>query len=77
MLKQFNYALKEIGRLANIQKPITTYVARHSFATCLKQKGISTDIISESLEHQNLAIAQVYLKDFENSVLDAATEVLL
>ncbi len=77
VLKQFNYALKEIGRLANINKPITTYVARHSFATCLKQKGISTDIISESLGHQNLAITQAYLKNFSNSVLDEATEVLL
>ena len=77
VLKQFNYTLKEIGKLAEIQKPITTYVARHSFATCLKQKGISTDIISESLGHQNLAITQAYLKDFENSVLDEATEVLL
>ncbi len=77
VLKQFNNALKEIGKLANIEKPITTYVARHSFATCLKQKGISTDIISESLGHQNLAITQAYLKDFENSVLDEATEVLL
>ena len=77
VLKQFNYALKEIGKLANIQKPITTYVARHSFATCLKQKGISTDIISESLGHQNLAITQAYLKDFENSILDEASLVLL
>jgi site-specific recombinase XerD len=77
VLKQFNSALTEIGNLANIQKSITSYVARHSFATCLKQKGISTDIISESLGHQNLAITQAYLKDFENSVLDEATEVLL
>jgi site-specific recombinase XerD len=77
VLKEFNYSLKEIGKLANIQKSITSYVARHSFATCLKQKGISTDIISESLGHQNLAITQAYLKDFENSVLDEATEVLL
>jgi len=77
VLKQFNNALKEIGKLANIEKPITTYVARHSFATCLKQKGISTDIISESLGHQNLAITQAYLKDFENSVLDDASMVLI
>jgi site-specific recombinase XerD len=77
VLKQFNYALKEIGKLAIIQKPITTYVARHSFATCLKQKGISTDIISESLGHQNLAITQAYLKEFDNSILDDASLVLI
>jgi site-specific recombinase XerD len=77
VLKQFNYALKEIGSLAAISKPITSYVARHSFATCLKQKGIATDIISEALGHQNLAITQAYLKAFENSVIDEASLVLL
>jgi len=77
VLKQFNYALKEIGKLAEITKPITSYVARHSFATCLKQKGVSTDIISEALGHQNLAITQAYLKEFENSVIDEASMVLL
>lgn len=77
VLKEFNYALKTIGKLADINKPITTYVARHSFATCLKKKGISTDIISESLGHQNIAITQAYLKEFSNFVLDEATEVLL
>lgn len=76
VLKEFNYALKEIGKLANINKPITTYVARHSFATCMKQKGVSTDVISESLGHQNIAITQTYLKSFSNSVLDEAAKVL-
>ncbi len=27
--------------------------------------------------HQNVAITQAYLKDFENSILDEASEVLL
>ena len=73
----YNKALKEIATLASIEKKVTTYVARHSFATCLKFKGISTDIISESLGHQNIVITQTYLKSFSNYVLDDATEVLL
>ena len=77
VMKQYNDALKEIARLCNIDKKITTYVARHSFATCMKHKGVSTDIISESLGHQNIVITQTYLKSFSNSVLDEATEVLL
>ena len=77
VLKQYNYGLKKIGSLAKINKSITSYVARHSFATCLKQKGISTDIISESLGHQNIAITQAYLKEFDNSVIDEASLVLL
>lgn len=43
----------------------------------LKQKGIATDIISESMGHQNLAVTQAYLKELESSVLDNACEMLL
>ncbi|WP_066222914.1 site-specific integrase [Formosa haliotis] len=76
-LKKYNKDLKEIAKLCNISKPLSSYVARHSFANCLKQKGIATDIISESLGHQNLAVTQAYLKTLDNTVLDDACEVLL
>lgn len=77
MLGVYNRQLKELAQLANINKNVSSYVARHSFANCLKQKGVATDIISESLGHQNLSITQSYLKEFSNSVIDDATEVLL
>ncbi|WP_394331704.1 hypothetical protein [Arenibacter certesii] len=60
-----------------MDKPLTSYVARHSFANCLKQKGVATEIISGSLGYQNLAITEAYLKDMDNSVLDAASALLL
>ncbi len=76
-LKKFNKDLKEIARICNIEKNISSYVARHSFANCLKQKGVATDVISESMGHQNLAITQAYLKELDSSLLDEALEVLL
>jgi len=76
-LKQFNKDLKEIAGLCGINKSVSSYVARHSYANSLKQKGISTDIISESMGHQNLAITQAYLKELDNSLVDDAMEVLL
>ena len=76
-LTKFNRDLKEIGTVCNIDKPMTSYVARHSFANCLKQKGVATDIISESLGHQNLAVTQAYLKELDSSVLDEASALLL
>lgn len=77
MLKRYNNRLKEIGEVCEITKPLSSYVARHSYANCLKQKGIATDIISESLGHQNLAITQAYLKELDNTLVDEAMEVLL
>jgi integrase/recombinase XerD len=63
--------------LCGIDSALTSYVARHSFATNLKHKGISTDIISEAMGHQNIAITQTYLKELESSVIDEAVEKLL
>ncbi|MDT0651861.1 tyrosine-type recombinase/integrase, partial [Autumnicola edwardsiae] len=76
-LQRYNKELKEIAQICNIDKPLTSYVARHSYANCLKQKGVATDVISESMGHQNLAITQAYLKELDNSVLDDASELLL
>ena len=76
-LKQFNKDLKEIAALCEINKSVSSYVARHSYANCLKQKGVATDIISESMGHQNIAITQAYLKELDNSLVDEAMEVLL
>lgn len=76
-LQRYNKELKEIAEICEINKPISSYVARHSFANCLKQKGVATDVISESMGHQNLAVTQAYLKEFDNSVLDDAIEILV
>jgi site-specific recombinase XerD len=77
VLKRYNKRLKEISALCKIDKPVSSYVARHSYANCLKQKGVATDIISESMGHQNVAITQAYLKELDNSLIDEAVEILL
>ena len=77
VLKQYNKYLKEIAGILGINKPLSSYVARHSFATNMKHAGIPISIISESLGHANLDVTEVYLKAFENDIIDEATEVLL
>ncbi len=76
-LQRYNKELKEIANVSGIDKPLSSYVARHSFANCLKQKGVATDIISESMGHKNLTITQMYLKELGNSILDEAMEILV
>lgn len=75
-LKKFNKDLKEIGKIVGIQQKLTSYVARHSFATNLKQAGIATAIISESMGHKTQEVTENYLKEFENKVIDDAMETL-
>jgi site-specific recombinase XerD len=72
-----NRYLKQIGEHLEFPIPLTTYVARHTFATVLKRSGVNIAIISESLGHSDLATTQIYLDSFENSQIDAAMQHLL
>lgn len=77
VLAKINKHLKKIGVKLNLPIPLTTYVARHSFATVLKRAGVSTSIISESLGHSSERITQVYLDSFDKKQIDTAMKALL
>lgn len=77
VLANLNKHLKAIGVKLNLPIPLTTYVARHSFATVLKRAGVSTSIISESLGHSSEKITQVYLDSFDKEQMNTAMQALL
>lgn len=77
MCGRVNFALRGIGRRLKIKATVTTYVARHSFATVLKKSGVNIGIISEALGHHSLKTTQIYLDSFENSQIDEAMQHLL
>ena len=76
-IQNTNKELKALGGKIGLAHPLTTYVSRHTFGTLGKQKGISTEKISELLGHSDLKTTQVYLSSFENSELNKAAETIL
>lgn len=77
VIGKVNKHLKNFGIELELDKKLTTYVARHSFSTTLKRAGVSTSIISEALGHSSEKVTQIYLDSFENSQMDAAMQNLL
>jgi site-specific recombinase XerD len=71
-----NDHMKQIALELEIPKPITTYCARHSFATILKNSGVFTEFISEALGHTSLETTKNYLAGFEQDAIRKATDVL-
>lgn len=63
--KLINKYIGEIAEALELKNKITSYTARHSFATVLKRSGASTEFISESLGHNSLTTTENYLADFE------------
>ncbi len=77
LIKQFthyiNHHMKNIASELGLQN-VTTYVARHSFATILQRSGKNVEFISEALGHSNIKTTQNYLGGFEdNSKREAAS----
>jgi site-specific recombinase XerD len=75
-LTKHNLHLKDIQKKLDLSLTLTSYVARHSWATIAKRAGISTAIISEGLGHTTEKTTQIYLDSFENSVLDEANKII-
>lgn len=69
-----NKNLKEIAALAQINKRVTTHIARHTFATRALTKGISLDKVSKLLGHSHVRDTQVYAKII-NTELDNAMDI--
>ena len=76
LTKTINKYVKKIAREEGINKKVTTYYARHSFATVLKRSGVETNMISELLGHSSLSVTERYLDGFEDEKIQEKTDVL-
>lgn len=77
VLAHINRELKKWSKHIGLHTTLTTYVARHTYATVLKRAGVNIAIISESLGHSNISTTQIYLDSFENSQIDEAMRNLV
>ena len=65
-----NKYLKKLAALAGIDKPLTTHIARHSFADLARTSGWSIYDISKALRHSSVEMTERYLKAFDSAALD-------
>lgn len=72
-----NHNLKKIAKMVGVQIPLTLYVARHSWASAAKAKGIPLSVISEGMGHDSEATTQIYLASLDTSVVDRANSIIL
>lgn len=72
-----NHNLKKIARMVGITIPLTLYVARHSWASAARAKGIPISVISEGMGHDSEATTQIYLASLDASIVDKANSIIL
>ena len=74
VLERVNRNLKHLGKMCEINTVLTTYVARHTWATLAKEMGASAAVISEGLGHTTEKTTRIYLKEFDHRVVDRVNE---
>ncbi len=57
--------------------PLTTYVARHAWASIAKSKNISLSVISEAMGHDSENTTRIYLASLDTSLVDKANSLIL
>lgn len=75
-LRRFNDGLHTLSEYLELPVVLTSYVARHSWATIAKRAGIPIMVISEALGHTSEQTTQIYLKSLDFSVIDNANAKL-
>lgn len=72
-----NVKLKKLGQQMGLTIPLTSYVARHAWASIARSKNISISVISEAMGHDSENTTRIYLASLDTSVVDKANSIIL
>ena len=74
----YNKLLKLVSAQANINKNLTSHIARHSYASLMLELGENINLfdLMTSLGHQRLATTQTYIQRLSNKKIDQLNKVI-
>ena len=72
-----NYNLKKIGQMIGLKIPLTTYVARHTWASIALHMNIPIAAISEGMGHNSYKTTQIYLQSLDVATINEANERII
>lgn len=76
-LRSFNYQLDLLGKFLGLGERLSSYVARHTWATTAYYCEIHPGIISEAMGHSSITVTETYLKPFRNKKIDEANSQVI
>ncbi|WP_244149086.1 site-specific integrase [Bacteroides gallinarum] len=76
-LRMHNKRLACISDLLKIDKPLSSYIARHTWASLAKSNGIKVPVISEAMGHTNTETTAIYLASLDLSVIASANKKVI
>ena len=77
ILRLLNSKLRALALWRKVPGKVTSYTARHTWATAGKYCHVPIEIISEGLGHASVTTTEGYMKGFGNSRMDRANKVIM
>ena len=77
MYFKINRNLRRLSQLMGMATTITSYVARHSWASVAQSKGINVRVISAGLGHESEKTTRIYLASLDNDIVDIANRKII
>lgn len=72
-----NRALKIIGNKLGLSATLTTYTARHAWASIARSKNVPLSVISEGMGHDSEATTRIYLASLDTAEIDKANKLII
>lgn len=76
-LRGFNLDLEKLSVALHIRVHLSSYTARHTWATIAYYQGVALGIISKALGHASVRMTEYYLKPFENKEVDKTNRQMI
>lgn len=77
-LRELNLHLSKLPELCGVEGvKVSSYTARHTWATLAKYCQVPEEIISEGLGHSSLEVTRTYLKSFGGDELEKANRIII
>lgn len=71
-LRNFNYQLTILKQVLGLTANLSSYTARHTWATMAYYCEVHPGVISEAMGHSSITVTETYLKPFKNKKIDEA-----
>lgn len=76
-LRLYNKHLHQISKLLKLGTTLTSYVARHSWATTAQNTDVPIAVISTSMGHASEKVTHIYLDSFDSKKLSDANKKVI
>ena len=76
-LRTYNNRLRRISEALKLDTPLSSYVARHTWASLARWNGVKETVICEAMGHSDIHTTAIYLDSLETDTIAAANRKVI